>query len=56
MTTYQKKCARKAVLAARGHNRHLAFKWTARCRRIGEFRKLEEDRMAHYYAKEVSLA
>ena len=56
MTNYQKECARKAVLAMKGHNRHLAFKWTARAREIGEHRKEEACRRAHYAAVEVVMA
>ncbi len=55
MTDYQKMCAKKAVLAMKGHNRHLAFKWTARAREVGGARKREADCQAHYATREVAL-
>ena len=56
LTDYQRFCAARASKAMKGHNRHLAFKWTARAREIGEHRKEEADRRAHYAAVEVVMA
>jgi hypothetical protein len=39
MMDYEKRCAAKARLAMRGHNRALALRWVARLGRIGALRR-----------------
>lgn len=36
MTEYQRYCARRATMAAKGHNRRGAIAWVNRCRAIGD--------------------